>query len=109
MPHRSDRAHPRDYIVEGDTWPTGKLRADADPSAAAAQELANRLNNALTKQPKSSRSARHLAAAAGLSPATLSKIRNGKCWCDIDTLARLEHTLNTRLWGNKHRQQTNTP
>ena len=101
MPHRGQRPKPRDYVAEGE-WPHGKLRNDASPSAATAQELARRLTQAI----KQNRSAREVADRAGLAPGTISKIVNGNCWCDIDTLARLETALDTELWGNEHRQQT---
>ena len=101
MPYR-DRPAPRE-CVDGD-WPTGPLKPDAPPSAAAARYLVRRLTYAMARQGRRPSTARAVAEAAGIAPATVTNILNGKSWCDIDTLARLERAVNINLWGDEHRK-----
>ena len=63
-----------------------------------------RLTDAMARRGRRPRTARAVAEAAGIAPATVTNILNGKSWCDIDTLARLERALGAKLWGNEHRK-----
>ena len=38
----------------------------------------------------------------GISISTLSQIRRGEAWPTVATIAHLERTLHTRLWGDEH-------
>ena len=97
---------PKDWIASG-VWPhSGIWKEGAPPSAKLAQGLAARLCEALKYDKKLDPeriSARKAAAAAGLAPATVTAILNGTVWPDIDTICRLEHSLDTELWGDEHR------
>ena len=62
------------------------------------------LTDAMARPGRRPRTARAVAEAAGIAPATVTNILNGKSWCDIDTLARLERALDAKLWGNEHRK-----
>ena len=43
-----------------------------------------------------------IADAAGISRKTLYNILNGRTWCEVPTIFRLEKTLNTDLWPTGH-------
>lgn len=101
--YRSERPQPKDCFTAN--WPLGDLLPDAPPAAAAARWLAVRLAEEMQKPKRRPRTARSVAAVAGIAPATVTGILNGERWCDIDTLARLERALNAKLWGNDHRKK----
>ena len=42
------------------------------------------------------------AQSSGLSAQTIHNILEGRTWPDLHTLACLEASLNTCLWGNEH-------
>ena len=44
------------------------------------------------------------AKRSGLSAQTIHNILKGRTWPDLHTLARLEASLNTCLWGREHRK-----
>ena len=100
--------HPPIRWSDSGHWTTGGLCDDAPPSASLAQGIASRLRAALDHnhtdglEPSTATDA---AEAANLSPTTVTNILNGKTWPDIDTIARLEHALDTDLWGNEHRKR----
>lgn len=97
MSGRRGRLPPRHWIGYGE-WPDSLLAAEAPRSAALAQGIARRLRAALEHS-----SARKAAAAAQVSPTTVTGIANGTTWPDIDTIARLECVLGVQLWGDEHR------
>lgn len=108
MPGRRKRPRPIDW-ADRTYWPHGKIKEGAPPSAALAQAIALRLSEKLNYKSKfhSQRtSARKAAGGAGLSPRTITNIIEGTNWPDIDTIVRLEHTLDMDLWGNEHRTET---
>ena len=106
--YRSERPQPKD-CVDGD-WPLGELRAGTVPSAAAARQVAISLRRHMLQPSRPVPwTARSLAKAAGVAPATVTNILNGVSWCDIDTLARLEQALGVKLWGDDHLTQANQP
>ena len=101
MRRRGLLAHPRDYLAEGGSWPQGPLIADAPPEALLAQAVARRLRDIKEHTDESIRS---IARTADISPQAVLNILNGATWGDLPTIARLETTLDTTLWGREHRK-----
>ena len=85
---------PVTYLAAG-AWPHGQLAADAPPSVSAAQHLARELHRAMTETQTGQRA---LAAATGVAHTTIGRILAGTVFCDIGTLASLEHALGRPLW-----------
>lgn len=85
---------PVSYLAAG-AWPSGQLVADAPPSASAAQHVARELHRAMTQTRVGQRA---LATATGVAHTTIGRILAGTVWCDIGTLASLEHALGRTLW-----------
>lgn len=94
MPRSQNDQLPLTYVVSG-TWPTAELAADAPPSAHYGQALALRLDEAIARADVS---LRVLGERAGVSHATISRLRRGEVLPDIGTIARLETTLGAPLW-----------
>ena len=78
----------------------GPYRNETPPEAFLAVGLALRLKNKIGNE-----SIRYVAKKANLGPQTILNILNGKTWPDLLTIARLEHALEAKLWGNEHRKQ----
>lgn len=97
MRRRGLRKHPRDYLTEGSSWPSGSLVEDAPAEALLAQAVSRRLRIAR------SGSIRSIAREAGISAQAVINIRDGATWGDLPTIARLEIVLDSTLWGREHR------
>ncbi|MEV0453641.1 helix-turn-helix domain-containing protein [Catellatospora methionotrophica] len=105
MPRGHGDQPPRTYVIDGH-WPHATLHPDAPPGAHYAQEIARRLAAAMTSLPTS---ARALAERAGISHPIIGRILNGDGSTDIGTVARLEVTLNTRLYPDGLYRELRTP
>lgn len=92
------RPRPACYAATG-TWPDGPLNPDAPPQARLAQGIAQRLQDRLQHM-----TVYRAAKRSGLSAQTIHNILKGRTWPDLHTLARLEASLNTCLWGREHRK-----
>lgn len=101
MHYMRARSNPSEHLRPGELWPNGQLEADAPIEAHLAQALSQRLNHA-----RLGRSLKQIADNAGVSQDSLSRLLRGKTWGSMPVIARLEHALDTDLWGNEHRQQT---
>ncbi|RZU67062.1 hypothetical protein EV379_3438 [Microterricola gilva] len=84
---RPARPHPRDLTQ---SWPD-------TPSTSAVGEVA-RLFSLNLRAAIGERSLRAAATACELSHVTLASILDGRAWPDLETIAKLEHGLQTRLW-----------
>ncbi|GAY17243.1 MULTISPECIES: hypothetical protein [Mycobacteriaceae] len=82
------------YVASG-VWPNADIKADAPPSASAAQHLARALGAAMAETATGQRA---LAVTSGVAHTTIGRILAGTVLCDIGSLARLEHALGQRLW-----------
>ena len=91
---------PCDYLADGE-WPEGQLTNDAPPEAYLAQGISR---NAI-RYLKGSPPPKEIAEDVGVSFQTLYNVIKGKTWAGLIVIARLEHYLNRRLWGNEHRQR----
>jgi len=87
---------PSDYLVAG-TWPTGRLRRGAPGEARLLAGITQRLAVAVEQS-----SLRQVSREAHVSTGALSNLLNGKTWCDVVTIARLERSLGVELWGAEH-------
>ena len=90
-------SYPREYVAAGHDWPDGALTIDAPREAHLAQAVARRLKTACQKTPLET-----VADNARVSPRAVHDIYNGTNWGDLATIARLEHSLKARLWGDEH-------
>lgn len=93
LPQRSGvSGPPRGYLAAGD-WPDGPLVDGAPPGAEYALHISRVLRDALAD-----RSQTEVAEHAELARSTLHDIVHGRTWPDVVTLAKLEATLDVRLW-----------
>ncbi|MDE0132304.1 MAG: helix-turn-helix transcriptional regulator [bacterium] len=97
---RVPRKHPVTYVAPKGKFPQGPYRSETPPEVFLAAGLARRLKDRIEKD-----SIRHFAHKANLSPQTLVNILRGETWPDLLTIARLEHALERKLWGNEHRKR----
>ena len=101
MPSRGQlRAHPSDYLANGEPWPHGDLIPDAPPEAHLALAVARRLEAQIARRGLSLREAKDVT---GASVSALSNILHGNSWGDLPTIARIERGLDFDLWGSEHR------
>ena len=90
------RPKPADYSATG-TWPDGPLKPDAPPAARLAQGVAQRLQDRLKNM-----TVYRAAQRSDLNAQTIHTLLEGRNWPDLHTLACLEASLNTCLWGREH-------
>lgn len=87
---------PRSYLITG-LWPYGTL---ADHYGAhVAQALAARLATALEAK---GWSVAELSRRSGVARPTIDNVLAGQTWCDLLTIANLEHALDTDLWPGRN-------
>ena len=87
--------NPRAYLVSG-TWPHGQL---ADHyGARVAQALSARLAAAMAERQMS---VAELSRRSGVARPTIDNVLAGQVWCDLLTIANLEHALDTDLWPGR--------
>ena len=98
MPTRRQR--PVTYLAEGSAYPDGPFRWGTPWEVFLAAALAARLKDSIGDE-----SIRYIGKISGLHPQTILNILNGKTWPDLRTIARLERSLRTRLWGTEHRSR----
>ena len=91
-PRRSPAGPPRVFLATGE-WPDGVLRDDAPVAARYALELSRRLRDATE-----GRALAVVAEDADIARSTLYDLLQGRTWADLQTLAKLEVTLGSRLW-----------
>lgn len=98
--HKNLRKQPRDYLGEegADWWGYSPLIRDEGSSEARFVRLvARRLKRLIDED---GRSINRLAGDANVSPQTIHNILEGKTWCDLPAIWRLEVELQNRLWIN---------
>ena len=95
MPRSDADQVPVTYLLTPGTWPQGALVAGAPLSAHFARAIAQRLDRAMNAAEVSGRT---VAAAAGLSHATVQRVQRGEVLPDLGTLARLEVALGCDLY-----------
>ena len=108
VPRHRERKPPSYWAGKG-RWPYSHMREEAPPTAALVQGIAARLREALNYKSLTNPNritTREAAAAAGISPATVTNIINGTTWPDADSIARLERAFDIDLWGREHRTQS---
>jgi len=85
---RQPRANPVE--LADPPWPE---QPSTDPLGEVARQFVLNVRAAI-----GDRSIRSVAAAAGMSHATLLNVLAGRVWPDLYTIARLEAALQTGLW-----------
>ena len=97
--HRGLLTHPRDYLVEGASWPEGAINRD-EPGWEAAMFVRSVAKNLKKHIAAQERSIRKLGKDATVNAQTIHNILAGRTWCDLPTIWRLECELDERLWIN---------
>ena len=97
--YRHAAPRPVDHLARGE-WPHGQLERAAPPEAVHAQAVGRRLHQAMR-----GRTNKEVAAAAGITENTLSRLTRGHAWGALPILIRLEHALGTNLWCGQHPDQ----
>lgn len=88
--------NPRAFLVSG-TWPHGQL---ADHYGAhVAQALAARLAAAIEAK---GWTIAELSRRSGVARPTIDNVLAGEVWCDLLTIANLEHALDVDLWPGRN-------
>lgn len=101
VPRRSGVAGaPRDYVAEKGIWPLGPFLENVPIAVLYAARIAVNLEDAITARGMSKTAA---AAAIGVARPTLYDVIGGITFPDLNTLARAEDALDTRLWPNGDR------
>lgn len=93
---RPGQEPPAHFVRQGHEWPRGALVAHAPVEVLRTKRLAQNLVAELESR---SLSIRQAAALCGIAHPTLVRLLSGASYPDVATLARLEHGLNTVLWG----------
>ena len=100
--YRYAESRPIDHLVEGETWPYGHLDEEAPLEARHAQQVGQRLHEAMQ-----GRTNKEVAALADITENTLGRLIRGQAWGSLPILIRLEQALNTSLWcGKAHPDDT---
>ena len=104
--HGSLQPHPCSYLAEGQTWPDGRLKSSAPPEAVLAQEIARRFRNRCKSRFEDHDEPRgfdpdRVVAAAKIPRTTVEDLLDGRIWCDLPTIARIEGSLDIALWVNQ--------
>lgn len=91
--YRYAEARPIDHLVEGEQWPYGRLEEDAPLEARHAQQVGQRLHEAMQ-----GRTNKEIAALADITENALGRLIRGQAWGALPILIRLEAALHTSLW-----------
>lgn len=92
------RRQPKDHLIEGHTWPEGRLTPKAPNEALLVQELVKRLRDAM-----GDRGLEEIEGLSGVNKSSISRLLRGESWGTLPVIARLEHILGEDLWGTEHR------
>ena len=88
---------PRDYVVSRGKWPDGRFEKKAPEVLEFYVGIVKRLIDACEGMETP-----EVARKAGLSHQTVYNIIQGKSWCELPTVYRLEKALNKPLWHHEH-------
>lgn len=91
--YRNAAAKPIDHLAEGEEWPYGQLEEDAPLEARHAQQVGQRLHEAMQ-----GRTNKEVAALADITENTLGRLIRGQAWGALPILIRLEAALGASLW-----------
>ena len=100
------RAQPIDYLQkDADAeWPQGPFDEDAPEVLDFYLGMVERLKAACKaeKASKEKKEIAEIASDAKVGTATVYNILNGKSWCELPTIYRLERALDVPLWDHEH-------
>ena len=113
------RPHPRSWLVKNldpcpekdhDPWLDGPLETGTPPEAKLAQQLSRRLREACGARfydPDDPRGfdAGKVATETKLPQPTIEDLLDGRIWCDLPMIARIEGTLGISLWVSQQNQK----
>ena len=108
------KPHPCAYLDKGQVWPDGRLKQNAPPEAVLAKEISRRFREACQVRYLDPANARGFdpakaAAAAGIAQITVKDLLDGRIWCDLPTVARIEGRLDISLWVSQRSQKRRLP
>ena len=97
------RAQPLDYLQEDAKWPQGPFDEDAPEVLDFYLGIMERLKAACKDaKRKEGKEIAEIASDAKVGTATVYNILNGKSWCELPTIYRLERALDVPLWDHGH-------
>ena len=100
---RQPLKQPRDYLLSRGEWPSGPFEADAPVELEFYVGIVGRLIQVCgDKKENEGKEVPDIARDAKLSNQTVYNILQGKSWCELLTIYRLEKALNAQLWHHKH-------
>ena len=97
------KPRPCAYLDKGHVWPDGNLEVNAPPEAVLAKEISRRFREACEVRYLDPDNARGFdpakaAAATKIAQTTVEDLLDGRIWCDLPTVARIEGSLDIPLW-----------
>ena len=95
--HLPPPPQPRDHLADGGDWPDGELKPGTPPHVHFTKQLAVELQEICDNETVAA-----VADRAGCDTTAIKDFLTGKAWADIETIFRVEHALNTRLWRHDH-------
>ena len=100
---------PRSYVLSRGKWPRGPFKVRSPDELYFYVGIVQRLID-LCEQAKRTegRTVTAIARDADLSPQTVFNVLEGKSWCELPTIFRLEVALNAPLWHHDHISPTLT-
>lgn len=94
---------PRAYVAADGEWPDGPFKQNAPAELAFYAGVVRRLIDACAAaRADDGMEIADIASAAQLGVATVYNILQGRSWCELLTVHRLERALNKRLWHHDH-------
>ena len=100
---RREMDQPCEYLGAGGEWPDGPFKQDAPVELQFYAGVAKRLIDACAAaKADEGKEIADIASDAQLGVATVYNILQGRSWCELLTIHRLEKALNRRLWHHDH-------
>ena len=97
------RARPCDYLQKDGEWPQGPFDEDAPEVLDFYLGIVKRLKAACQAEKASEeKEIAEIASDAKVGTATVYNILQGKSWCELPTIYRLERALDVPLWDHEH-------
>ena len=94
---------PHEYLEPGCKWPDGPFEENPPEVLAFYVEIVKRLKDACeAEKRKEGKEVAEIASEAGVGVQTVYNILQGKSWCELPTIYRLEKALNKPLWHHRH-------
>ena len=104
---RRELDQPCEYLDRYGEWPDGPFEEDAPAELQFYAGVARRLRDACAAaKAEEGKEIADIASDAQLGAATVYNILQGRSWCELLTIHRLEKALNKPLWHHDHIEET---